>query len=181
MRYILSILASINLLGCQLSSKPPQLQPQQEEIEKREIQIQGKICTEVGCEDVLSLTFDPPISYPGNYMFRFSYVNGSRTCEYHLPIDDKDTCGNDIFIIKKEKGSNSLEPETNLINPIFGLRMSMAPKTFTLKITRDERNILDQTYSPTYSEYSPNGQDCPPTCKSGDQRIQIPKNFRSKP
>lgn len=179
MRYILQILASIDLLGCQLSSNPPSLQLQQEEIEKREIQIQGKICTEVGCEDILSLNFDPPISYPGNYIFRFSYVNGSRICEYHIPTDDKDTCGNDIVILKKNVNSHT--PKTNVIEPISGITISMAPKTFTLNIIRNGKKILTQTHSPIYSEYSPNGRDCPPTCKSGDQQIRISNNFKSNP
>ena len=89
------------LLGCQFSSEPPKIQVQKQE-PKKEIRIKQKICTEVGCEDILSLDFDPPISSIGNYVFQFSYPNGSRICEYHLPTDDKDFCGNDIYILRKD-------------------------------------------------------------------------------
>ena len=179
MRYLLQNCVLLSLLGCQLSSKPPKIQVQKQEPEKREIRIKQKICTEVGCEDILSLDFDPPISSIGNYVFQFSYPNGSRICEYHLPTDGKDFCGNDIFIVKKDM--NSHEPKTNFIQPISGMEISMAPKTFTLNIIRDGKKILTQTHSPIYSEYNPNGEDCPPTCKSGQQRIQISKNFESTP
>ena len=179
MNHILQNLTFLCLLCCHLSSKPPEIQVQQQEPEKREIRIEQKICTEVGCLDILTLEFDPPISSLGNYVFQFSYSNGSRTCTYHLPTDDNDSCGNDIFIVKKD--TNHQEPKTNFIQPISGMEISMAPKTFTLNITRDGKKILTQTHSPIYSEYSPNGADCPPTCKSGQQRIQISNNFKSKP
>ena len=179
MSHILQNLTCLCLLGCQLSSKPPEIQVQQQAPEKREIRIEQKICTEVGCEDFLSLAFDPPISSLGNYIFQFSYANGSRICEYHLATDDKDLCGNDIYILKKD--TNSHKPKTNFIQPISGIEISMAPKTFTLNIIRDGKKILTQTHSPIYSEYNPNGEDCPPTCKSGHQRIQISNNLESNP
>ena len=176
MRYLLQNCVLLSLLGCQFSSEPPKIQVQKQEPEKREIRIKQKICTEVGCEDVLSLDFDPPISSLGNYVFQFSYPNGSRICEYHLPTDDKDFCGNDIYILRKD--TNSHKPKTNVIQPISGMTISMAPKTFTLNIIRDGKKILTQTHSPTYSEYKPNGTDCPPTCKSGQQQIQMSNNFK---
>ena len=179
MRHILQNLTFLCLLGCQLSSKPSEIQVQQQEPEKREIRIEQKICTEVGCLDILTLEFDPPISSLGSYVFQFSHSNGSRTCTYHLPTDDKDFCGNDIFIVKKD--TNHHESKTNVIQPIFGMEISMAPKTFTLNIIRDGKNILTQTHSPIYSEYSPNGEGCPPTCKSGHQRVQLSKNFELNP
>ena len=175
MRYIIQNLIVFLLLGCQLPPEPSEIQIQQKQTETREVQIEQKICTEVGCKDVLSLIFDPPISSTGNYIFQFSYSNGSRLCEYHLSVDDKDFCGNDIFVIRKD--INSQEAKTNFIKPISGMEISMAPKTFTLNITRDGKRILMQSHSPIYSEYYPNGADCPPTCKSGQQRIQIPNNF----
>ena len=180
MRYVYQNSILLFLLSCHSSSEPHYVKYKvQEKTEKEEIEIHSKICTDVGCLDILSLAFDPPISYPGNYVFQFSYANGSRTCEYHLPTDDKESCGNDISI--KTKKIDPLELRMNPIKQIHEMVLLLTPETFDLNITRDGKKILHQTYSPTYSQYRPNGNDCPPTCKSGQQQIQISKTFKSNP
>ena len=139
------------LVGLSIFTEPPAT-GSKTRTGKREIRIKQKICTEVGCEDEVS-DFDPPISSPGNYVFQFSYPNGSRICEYHLPTDDKDFCGNDIYILRKD--TNSHKPKTNVIQTISGMTISMAPKTFTLNIIRDGKKILTQTHSPNIRNTNP--------------------------
>ena len=80
-----SKLCSFLFVGLSTLSELPKYRFKKQEPEKREIRIEQKICTEVGCEDKWSLDFDPPISSLGNYVFQFSYPNGSRICDIICP------------------------------------------------------------------------------------------------
>jgi hypothetical protein len=135
--------------------------------QKREVQKERLKCTEQGCLDVLYLSFQPPISYPGNYVFTFSYGEYTRICEYHIPTDNKDVCGSDIFIDSEVVGRNA--------KLLTGFTLNLAPETFSFEIKRDGKLILDETYTPVYKEYKPNGEGCEPTCKTSQPNIIIPK------
>jgi hypothetical protein len=130
-------------------------------------------CTEVGCMDGLSFYFEPNITYPGNYLFTFTFKDISLSCEFSLYKDTKnEKCyGSRIDVMSHD---STQDKRLRVIESIS--IEQYIPKTINVRIDREGTTILDSKYTPEYRAFSPNQEGCGPFCSSGNQKITISNN-----
>ena len=134
----------------------------------------GLDCTEIGCSSGLTLNFGA--STPGLWTFEVDLVeDGAVTetivCQSTLPLSDTaaESCDNpSVFLFL----SGSALPDEE--HQITGMNlMDLTPEEVNIRVFLDDESILSESIFPTYESYSPNGEECGPTCYSGEENITI--------
>jgi hypothetical protein len=132
-----------------------------------------RACTELACNDGLSVAMSPTSSWPhGVYRFTIEADEAKTICTGTLPLPDCGTraisCEGDGAWVG-ESGCGLPEREH-----AFGdVRFSSTPAAVEITVALDERDIVTQAWTPTYETHSPNGPDCPPTCTKGSVRLDL--------
>ena len=130
----------------------------------------GVACTDIGCANGFALEF----SYRdrGAYVFDLTVDGVFVTCKATIPLarDSASACSSNAAQLGLV---GSMLPESE--QSIGGLMFFSAPKTVTVKASRDGTTLVDTTVTPTYVVTpGPNGPDCDPKeCKSA--KLVLPR------
>lgn len=123
----------------------------------------GDACTEIGCIDGLSVTFEPALAGKGTYTFDVTVDGTAYSCDATIPLEGSSTvCGTGGVVSIYLSGSE-LDPSDQSLP---GLHVEGTPKSVRIQVHRDKALVADADLSPKYQEVQPNGPDCPPTCHS---------------
>ena len=123
----------------------------------------GDACTEMGCIDGLSVTFDPPLTGKGTYTFDVTVEGTAYSCDATIPLGTSSTvCGKGGVVSIFLSGSE-LDPGQQSLP---GLHVEGTPKSVQIQVHRDKALVADADLSPKYQVVQPNGPDCEPTCHS---------------
>lgn len=135
-----------------------------------------RACTMIGCMDGFSIELRPSSAWPaGEYSFAFVIDGAPVTCTGALPLPACDggpalTCDAAGAVQIGESGC-ALPPESHGFSDIL---FTGAPKTVELTISRGGAPLLARTFTPTYVQSQPNGEGCPPVCKSASATLTLP-------
>jgi hypothetical protein len=120
-------------------------------------------CTEMGCIDGLTVTFDPALTGKGTYAFEVTVEGTPYSCEATIPLEGSSTvCGKGGVVSIFLSGSE-LDPGQQSLP---GLHVEGTPESVQIQVQRDGTNVADADLSPTYQVVQPNGPECEPTCHS---------------
>jgi len=127
----------------------------------------GLGCTEIGCEDMLTVRIERSdgLPFPGGvYVFTFTFED-SPTARTECVLDGSDLdCGGDLADLMVEIDDSS----KRFTAMYFG-----APGHATVRLTRGDEVLGERTYHPSYDFVSPNGPECPPTCSQATQDMDV--------
>ena len=123
----------------------------------------GPVCTEMGCIDGLSVTFDPPLMGKGTYTFDVTVDGAAYSCDATIPLEGSSTVCGTGGVVSIFLSGTELDPSQQSLP---GLHVEGTPKSVQIQVHRDKALVADADLSPKYQELQPNGPDCPPTCHS---------------
>lgn len=133
----------------------------------------GKICTQIGCRDQLQLQAPNVKLAPGTYLLSLDVDGKGASCPLEINA-------------KKEMSTHGCvgDPVVKLAFPGdvpvrgaeggFSLVFASAPTTVKVKLVSSAKKVLsEQTFTPTYKTVQPNGPDCSPSCKQGEETLEL--------
>ena len=129
-------------------------------------------CTEMGCIDGLQINFNPDITTHGTYIFSVTMDGVTEVCEYSLPFVEENgeygTCdGENIWLTIS---GTALDASQHSIPEMY---IPSSPTDIMIVITRDETEIVNQSFQPEYEEFAPNGKECGPICYSAGLTVEL--------
>lgn len=122
--------------------------------------VDGKACTEVGCENGVRVSFS--FRERGEYVFEVVVDGESTICRATLPLprDFFEPC-NRRDVLLGLVGSQ-LPPEEQSIGGLI-LPAALDARSIAIRATRDGELIGEKTFAPSYTVTpGPNGPDCEP-------------------
>ena len=120
-------------------------------------------CTEMGCIDGLSVTFDPPLAGKGTYTFDVTVDGTAYSCDATIPLEGSSTVCGTGGVVSIFLSGTELDPGQQSLP---GLHVEGTPKSVQIQVHRDKALVADADLSPKYQVVQPNGPDCEPTCHS---------------
>lgn len=120
-------------------------------------------CTEIGCIDGLSVTFQPALMGKGTYTFDVTIDGTAYACDATIPLEGSSTVCGTGGVVSIYLSGTELDPSKQSFP---GLHVEGAPKSVQIQVHRDKALVADADLSPKYQVTQPNGPDCPPTCNS---------------
>lgn len=137
-----------------------------------------RVCTEKACRDGHYVDLTPRDAWgAGSYEFNVSLDGVTTTCTANLPLPpcgtaDPVTCSPDTNQVVIVDTGCFQAPD---LQGFAGLEiLPPNPKTMTLRISRDGSPLLEKSWTPSYRESRPNGEDCPPTCLLARTTLTVP-------
>jgi len=115
---------------------------------------EGLICTEIGCEDLLTLSFETADGQPVTSFHGSVEIEGKRT---------------EISCTPESK----FETEYECIGSKLVLRTSADLIHLNLRNTDQDSVGIQNSIEPTYLSVQPNGEGCPPVCQQATMVIQF--------
>ena len=123
----------------------------------------GGACTEMGCIDGLSVTFEPALAGKGTYTFDVTVDGTAYSCDATIPLEGSSTVCGTGGVVSIYLSGTELDPSEQSLP---GLHVEGTPKSVQIQVHRDKALVADADLSPKYQVTQPNGPDCPPTCNS---------------
>ena len=123
----------------------------------------SRSCTEAGCVNGVTLLLTAPSLPDGTYDLRLTSTNITARCQVVLAGGDTQTrdCPDgdrlDVQVVAGSTGPTGLRLNTRL-----------TPAELAIDVAYETNDVLTLPLEPTYSQFSPNGPDCPPTCTAAD-------------
>jgi hypothetical protein len=120
-------------------------------------------CTEIGCTEGLGVIIHPAGSSfpPGDYQIEATLDGTANVCTF--TIDSAGAVANqqcDVFFLALTA--------SNLL--MIGYP---AAATLDLSIRIDDVEVHADQITPSYTQFAPNGEDCPPTCAQAEIDVQL--------
>lgn len=131
-----------------------------------------KACTEIGCQDGLTLNVDPSFDWKwGRYDIALMFEGRTVNCYGYLPLKRCEKgpsfkCSSDKITIGE---SGCAMPEST--HGISGIYINDAPARVIVRILRDKKAVITRTLSPEYQEMQPNGPGCGPVCRGASYNL----------
>lgn len=144
----------------------------------------GKACTDIGCSDGLSLSFNTVDGHwpDGDYHLELDFAGDQHRCSFRLPDalpKERGATGQAVceanmsgyFSAKTMcMETRSKDSVSQSCTPLDGqwtldLHRDGTPKTVSVRVTRDEREVASVSRTIDYQENRPNGPDCEPLCR----------------
>jgi len=123
----------------------------------------GDACTEMGCIDGLTVSFEPALMGKGTYTFDVTVDGTAYSCDAAIPLEGSSTVCGTGGVVSIFLSGTELDPSEQSLP---GLHVEGTPKSVQIQVHRDKALVADADLSPKYQEVQPNGPDCPPTCHS---------------
>jgi hypothetical protein len=123
----------------------------------------GDACTEMGCIDGLTVSFDPPLTGKGTYTFDVTVEGTAYSCDATIPLEGASTVCDTGGVVSIFLSGTELDPSEQSLP---GLHVEGTPKSVQIQVQRDGAPVADADLSPKYQVVQPNGPDCEPTCHS---------------
>lgn len=128
------------------------------------------VCTEVGCVDGFSGSFEPALSGEGTFVVTLTAGDRVATCTSTIPFSDEGgVCDDPELLTVTFSGSRLAVDEQSI--PDF--QAPSQPEAFTVVATRDGVEVARQDFSPTYVVNYPNGEECPPECWQASGQVTV--------
>jgi hypothetical protein len=125
-------------------------------------------CTEIGCIEGLSVSFDPPLMGKGTYTFDVTVDGTLHSCAATIPLEGSSTVCGTGNVVSIFLSGTELDPSQQSLP---GLHVEGTPKSVQIQVHRDKSVVADADLSPEYQIVQPNGPDCPPTCHSAAANV----------
>jgi len=133
----------------------------------------GKICTQIGCRDQLQLQAPNVKLAPGTYLLSLDVDGQSASCPLEISAKREMTthgCVGKAEVKLAFPGDVPVRGAEGGFSLVFG----SAPATVKVKLVSSAQKVLsEQTFTPTYKTVQPNGPDCSPTCKQGEETLPL--------
>ena len=156
-----------------------------------ETNVLGHGCTEIGCGDALSLSFETADGHwpDGDYRVELEFAGESEVCTFKLPdalptetagaaqvcepsprgfFSPKSTC---TETRTKDAVSESCTPLPDQWT--LALYRDGTPETVSVRVTRDDQEVASLSQTVDYRENRPNGPDCEPVCRQSQIDVQV--------
>ena len=138
----------------------------------------GRICTEMGCVDGLTIELQSPAGWqPGAYRFEIELDQEKVTCEGSLPLRGCDqgasvqcTPAGGAERVQIAESGCALPPAEHSLPQIA---LPGGPARVKVTISRDGNAIGSQELSPAYRTVAPNGPECGPVCRQASAVITL--------
>ncbi|MEZ4438668.1 MAG: hypothetical protein R3B72_06245 [Polyangiaceae bacterium] len=130
-----------------------------------------QFCTEIGCGpkftiDVVGDTTPGAIA-PGDYELTIETDEGTATCAVGLTGDTNTSCDGGVGI-----SAGAVQGEDGTFISIWG---ESEPSAISVTVRRDGNVVGSLDANLDYVTGHPNGEDCPPTCRSSlGLRVVVP-------
>jgi hypothetical protein len=149
-------------------------------------------CTDVGCVDGFTVTVNVETDAVAAGMHTLAVtVDGTEmTCTFAIPRPDVGSTGitsvpcSGGLIVEVYPAMTCPTTQTgtgseNICQPIAGvltetIELPGMPRTVRVQQMVDGDVLLDQTLTPAYKAYAPNGTSCGPTCHEATAELTIP-------
>jgi hypothetical protein len=132
----------------------------------------GKICTQIGCRDQLVLQAPNVTLAPGKYLISVDADGKKASCPLEVAGKEMKTdgCTGDVEVKLALPGSVPVGGAEGG----FSLLFTSAPASVKVTVTSAaKKKVADQAFTPTYKTLQPNGPDCSPTCKQGQEALTL--------
>jgi hypothetical protein len=131
------------------------------------------VCTLIGCEDGLTIEFE--LTEPGAYTFDLVADGEPITCTGALPLPPCSSAGgatcSESGVSIGESGCALGSSSHSLLNLSFS---GSTPAKVELTIKRDGAEVAQQSFTPEYKTFTPNGPGCEPTCTNAEVSLALP-------
>lgn len=132
----------------------------------------GKICTQIGCRDQLIVDAPNAKLAPGLYLLTIEADGKSASCPLEITAKEPTTkgCVGALAVKLAFPGNVPVAGAEGGYSLVF----DSAPASVTVRMTSSaQKKLGEQTLTPTYKTFQPNGPDCSPTCKQGKETLQL--------
>jgi len=128
-------------------------------------------CTDAGCGPSMSLEIRAADgTWPdGVYALELSVDGVAHTCSMTLPDDIPASGG-----LALSGCGLTLSPDQVAGQYTLRSWSSSTPRTLSVRVTRDEALLIDETRTVAYEDSRPNGPECGPVCRSATVDFQLP-------
>lgn len=124
-------------------------------------------CTQIGCTD--GLTLQMTASDPGEWTFELGLDGEAVTCTAILPFPESLVgLGCDDERVSLTFSGTALDDSEHELGDVW---ISTLPATVTFRALLDGVIIQEQTFTPTYIESAPNGEECGPICNNAAEVV----------
>lgn len=135
-------------------------------------------CTLIGCDDGAHVVVHAPRDAwsAGDYTVEVSADKSSFKCTSKLPTASQSRFDNPkfacdgaspfLFLIRGdgcENGDSGIEDDVTCGTLELGVQGT--PSKVRVRVDRSGTTVLDETWTPKYREFAPNGRECGPICK----------------
>ena len=130
-------------------------------------------------QEVFQATF---VFFLKNIAWTFQYLieveaDGKKgSCTFAAPGfcgDKAPKCGGDVEISVITAGCDKASEKGAAPAVISELKLPASPKAATITVSRDGKKVGELKSAPQYKEVRPNGPDCDPVCKLGDDKLTV--------
>ncbi|MCA9646636.1 MAG: hypothetical protein KC492_38380 [Myxococcales bacterium] len=134
----------------------------------------GELCTQQGCDDGLRIEFQTAKWEVGSYAFRVEADGKHTLCKSVFPlmpcnIGRSVQCTGDPNAAVYESGCG-VEAEKQSFSEVH---FQSHPKQVKVTVLRDDVQIAEQSFKPTYTVTQPNGPNCEPTCHQAKETLKL--------
>lgn len=131
----------------------------------------AKACTQIGCRDQFVIHTPNVKLAAGTYSITVDADGKTSTCP--LVVDAKgaktDGCQGDAGVMLALPGSVPVAGAEGGFSLVF----DKAPASIKVGVSIGKKKIADQGFTPVYRTFQPNGPDCKPTCKQGQETFTL--------
>jgi len=130
-------------------------------------------CTRMGCMNGLYMQVNPQMKWPhGQYRFVIRMDGKTVTCQGALPLHGCET--NSITCdgegVRITESGCAMPPETHGFGDI---EVETYPTQVSVRIERDGKTLIDQSFAPAYKGFYANGPQCGPACCSASLDLPL--------
>jgi hypothetical protein len=132
----------------------------------------GKICTQIGCRDQLVLQAPNVKLAPGTYLISLDADGKKAGCPLEVTGKEMKTqgCTGDLEVKLALPGNVPVSGAEGGFSLVF----NAAPASVKVTVTSAaKKKVADQAITPTYKTVQPNGPDCSPSCKQGQEALTL--------
>jgi len=120
-------------------------------------------CTEVGCTDSITVTFDRDIPRDYTVEITFNGVKGTADCTQATNPGNEEV----------EVPVSGLDGNTLLCRP-NGALLQGAPEEVVFTFTFAGGGVAEVALAPKYNSVTPNGEECGPVCDQSEVEVALP-------
>lgn len=119
-------------------------------------------CSDMGCVDGVRISLQPPLTEEGSYKVVLDFRDERLECEV---VPDQ-SCDNGIYVetrrrVYEVQAGGTTRTMVETLPGIESISMTgTTPKKFTVRVYRDDVEVLSETLTPSYRKNHPNGEEC---------------------
>jgi hypothetical protein len=130
-----------------------------------------RMCTDIGCQDGLSVHFDRASFEPGVYTVEVDLHGEFIYCQATIPLESDPSDGCDDPRVMLYLSGSMLDVEEQRVE---GFTMdSTELGALAVTVALDDVEIGYAAFEPDYQELQPNGPECEPTCWYATREIEL--------